>query len=35
MVAEVSFRKLNAPLLVEKVAEGKRYDNGKEVRATA
>ena len=35
MVAELSFRKLNAPLLVEKVAEGKKYDNGKEVRAAA
>jgi len=30
MVAEMSFRKLNAPHLVEKVAEGKKYDNGKE-----
>ncbi|MEX0801921.1 MAG: LysR family transcriptional regulator substrate-binding protein [Candidatus Binatia bacterium] len=28
----MSFRKLNAPHLVEKVAEGKKYDNGKEVR---
>jgi len=32
MVAELSFRKLNALNLVEKVAEGKKYDNGKEIR---
>ena len=35
MVAEMSFRKLNAPSLVEKVAEGKKYDNGKEIRVAA
>ena len=35
MVAEMSFRKLNAPYLVEKVAEGKKYHNGKEVRVAA
>lgn len=35
MVAEMSFRKLNAPQLVEKVAEGKKYNNGKEVRVAA
>jgi putative transposase len=35
MVAELSFRKLNAPNLVEKVAEGKKYDNGKEIRDAA
>jgi transposase-like protein len=35
VVAEVSFRKLNAPHLVEKVAEGKKYDNGKEIRVAA
>jgi transposase-like protein len=35
MVAEMSFRKLNAPHLVEKVAEGKRYENGNEVRVAA
>ena len=35
MVAEMSFRKLNAPQLVEKVAEGKKYHNGKEVRVAA
>jgi putative transposase len=35
MVAEMSFRKLNAPHLVEKVAAGKKYDNGKEVRVAA
>ena len=34
-VAEMNFRKLNAPLLVEKVAEGKKYDNGKEIRVAA
>jgi len=27
----MSFRKLNAPDLVEKVAEEKKYDNGKEI----
>jgi hypothetical protein len=31
----MSFRKLNAPHLVEKVAEGKQYENGKEVRVAA
>lgn len=35
MVAEMSFRKLNAPHLVERVAEGRRYENGKEVRDAA
>jgi len=35
MVAQMSFRKLNAPSLVEKVAAGKKYDNGKEVRVAA
>jgi hypothetical protein len=35
MVAEMSFRKLDAPHLVEKVACGTKYDNGKEVRAAA
>ena len=35
MVAEKSFRKLDAPQLVEKVAEGKKYDNGKEIRVAA
>jgi transposase-like protein len=35
MVGEMSFRKLNAPHLMEKVAEGKKYDNGKEVRVAA
>jgi putative transposase len=35
MVAEKSFRKLNAPHLVEKVAEGKKYENGKEIRVAA
>jgi putative transposase len=32
MVAEKSFRKLDAPHLVERVAEGRKYENGKEVR---
>ena len=35
MVAETSFRKLNAPQLVEKVARGTKYDNGKEIRVAA
>jgi transposase-like protein len=35
MVAEKSFRKLNAPQLVGKVARGTKYDNGKEIRAAA
>jgi putative transposase len=35
MVAEMNFRKLDAPHLVEKVARGTKYDNGKEVRAAA
>ena len=35
MLAEMSFRKLNAPHLVEKVARGTKYDNGKEVRVAA
>lgn len=32
MVAEKSFRKLDAPQLVENVARGSKYDNGKEVK---
>ena len=32
MVAELSFRKLNAPHLVETIAEETKYDNGKEIR---
>ena len=35
IVAEMSFRKLNAPNLVEKVAEGKKYESGKEIRVAA
>jgi transposase-like protein len=35
MVAEMSFRKLNAPHLVISVARGAKYDNGKEVRDAA
>ena len=32
MVAEGSFRKLNAPELVEKVVCGAKYNNGEEVK---
>jgi hypothetical protein len=32
MVAEISFRKLNAPHLVEKIAEGKQYSDGVEIQ---
>lgn len=32
MVAEMSFRKLNAPELVEKVASGTKYNNGEQVK---
>ena len=32
MVAEMSFRKLNAPELVEKVARGTKYNNGEQVK---
>lgn len=35
MVAEINFRKLNAPHLVEKVTDGKRYENGEAVRDAA
>jgi transposase-like protein len=35
MVAELSFRKLNAPHLVDKVARGMKCDNGAEVRDAA
>jgi putative transposase len=35
MVAEMNFRKLNAPHLVEKVARKVKFDNGKEVRDAA
>jgi hypothetical protein len=35
MIAEKSFRKLNAPQLVEKVARGTKYNNGKEVKDAA
>jgi hypothetical protein len=35
MVAEMSFRKLDAPQLVEKVARGTKYDNDEEVRDAA
>lgn len=35
IVAEMNFRKLNAPDLVDKVARGARYENGKEVRDAA
>jgi hypothetical protein len=32
MVAEMSFRKLNAPHLVQKVANGSSYKDGAEVK---
>src|SRR5574341_691884 len=32
MIAQMSFRKLNAPHLVEKVAEGRKYKDGIEVQ---
>jgi transposase-like protein len=35
MVAEMSFRKLDAPHLVGKVARGAKYEDGKEVRVAA
>src|SRR5207245_6473409 len=35
IVAEMSFRKLNASNLVEKIVEGKKYDNGKEIEVGA
>jgi len=35
MVAEMSFRKLDAPHLVDKVAEGNKYDNGEKIRVAA
>ena len=35
MIAEMSFRKLDAPQLVDKVARGQKYANGQEVRVAA
>jgi putative transposase len=35
MIAEMSFRKLDAPQLVDKVARGAKYENGNEVRDAA
>ena len=35
MIAELSFRKLDAPQLVDKVARGQKYANGQEVRVAA
>ena len=35
MIAEMGFRKLDAPQLVEKVARGAKYENGAEVRDAA
>jgi putative transposase len=35
MIAEMSFRKLDAPQLVDKVARGQKYTNGQEVRVAA
>lgn len=32
MVAEMSFRKLDAPELVAKVVDGTRYKNGEEIQ---
>jgi len=32
MVAELSFTKLDAPHLVEKVVRGTKYNNGEEVK---
>jgi len=32
MIAEMSFRKLNAPHLAEKVAEGRKYKDGVEIQ---
>ena len=35
MIAEMSFRKLDAPKLVDKVAHGQQYANGQQVRVAA
>ena len=35
MIAEMSFRKLDAPQLVDKVARGQKYANGQQVRVAA
>jgi transposase-like protein len=35
MIAELSFRKLDAPNLVDKVARGQKYSNGQQVRVAA
>jgi putative transposase len=35
MIAEMSFRKLDAPQLVDKVARGQKYSNGQQVRVAA
>jgi len=35
MIAELSFRKLDAPQLVDKVARGQKYANGQQVRVAA
>ena len=35
MIAKLSFRKLDAPLLVDKVAREQTYANGHEVRVAA
>ena len=35
MIAELSFRKLDAPKMIDKVARGLKYANGQEVRVAA
>jgi hypothetical protein len=35
MIAEMNFRKLDAPQLVDKVAGGQKYANGQDVRVAA
>ena len=35
MIAELSFRKIDAPQLVDKVARGQKYANGQDVRVAA
>jgi hypothetical protein len=35
MIAEMRFRKLDAPQLVDKVARGTKYDNGEEIKDAA
>ncbi len=35
MIAELNFRKLDAPKLIDKVARGQKYANGQGVRVAA